>query len=147
MGVEVASDLFGHPKDLKRTVEGAIERAKKSFVDCKYSFGLEGGLMEVPLTATGHMEIGICAIYDGKKIYLGLSPGFEWPQNVTQLIVSGAADASQAFKQLGLTEHEKMGAVEGGIVGFLTKGRLTREEQTKQSIVTALIQLERPELY
>lgn len=139
--------MFGHPKNLKETVEGAVDRAKKAFTDCNYSFGLEGGLLEISEGATGYMEIGMCAIYDGKKIYLGLSPGFEWPKAVTELIVSGNADASQAFKQLGLTEHKKMGAVEGGIIGFLTKGRLTREEQTKQSIIMALIQLERSELY
>lgn len=145
-GVEVAVELFGHPKNLKETVEGAIDRAKKAFIDCRYSFGLEGGLIEVPGSTTGYMEIGICAVYDGKRIYIGFSPGFEWPKAVTDLIVSGKADASQAFKQLGLTASEKIGTAEGGI-GFLTKGRLTREEQTRQSIITALIQLERPELY
>jgi inosine/xanthosine triphosphatase len=146
-GVEVNNELFGHPKNLKETVEGAVDRAKKAFVDCSYSFGLEGGLLEVPLTKTGHMEVGVCAVYDGKNVCLGLSPAFEWPKEVARLILSGKADGSQAFKRLGLTEHEKIGAVEGGIVGFLTKGRLTREEQTKQSIITALIQLERPKMY
>jgi inosine/xanthosine triphosphatase len=147
VGIDIDSGTFGHPKNLKETVEGAIDRAKKAFTDCSYSFGLEGGLLEVPLTKTGYMEVGACAVYDGKNICLGLSPACEWPKEVAKLILSGKADGSQAFKQLGLTEHKKMGAVEGGIIGFLTKGRLTREEQTKQSIIMALIQLERSELY
>lgn len=146
-GVDVGVDLFGHPKTLKDTIEGAISRAKKAFVGCDYSFGLEGGLMEVPFSKTGFMEIGACAICDGKSIHLGLGPSYEWPKEVTKIILDGKADASQAFKQLGLTNHEKLGAVEGGIVGFLTEGRLTREEFTKYSIIMAMIHLERPELF
>ncbi len=146
-GIDVNVELFGHPKCLEETVSGAIKRAKAAFNNCDYSFGLEGGLIKVPFTKTGYMEIGACAIYDGKNICLGLSSAFEWPKKVTELIVSGGLDASQAFKQLGLTDREKLGAVDGGIVGYLTHGRLTREEQTRQSIIMALIQLEMPKLY
>ncbi len=153
-GVDVVTDLFGHPKNLKESVEGAIERAKKAFEqndngqnNCDFSFGIEGGLMEVPYTKTGYMEVGVCAIYDGVNIYLGLSPAFEWPVEVNDLILSGKADASQAFKLTGNTKHEKLGAMEGGIAGFLTKGRMTREVQTKYSIITALVHLENKKLY
>ena len=144
-GVEINVELYGHPKNIEETVQGAIERARKAFVDCDYSFGLEGGLIEVPLSKTGYMEVGVCAIYDGKNFHLGLSPAFEWPKGVTELIVSGKADASQAFKQLGLTNDEKLGAAKGGITGFLTEGRLTREDCLRSSIIMALIHLEHPE--
>jgi len=127
-GVDVNVPLYGHPKNLKETVQGAITRAKEAFADCDYSFGLEGGLMEVPFTETGFMEVGACAIYDGKKVHLGLAPAFEWPKKVTNLILGDKTDASQAFKQLGLTHHEKLGAVEGGIIGLLTNNKLTRED-------------------
>ncbi|MDQ3099402.1 MAG: DUF84 family protein [bacterium] len=147
VGVAVEVELFGHPKSLEETVNGAVERAKKAFRDCAYSFGLEGGLLEVPSSKSGFMEIGVCAIYDGKNLHLGLSPAFEWPLSVTELTLSNKADASQAFKQLGFTHHEKLGNVEGGILGFLTAGRYTREEQTKSSIMMALIHLERPEFF
>lgn len=147
VGMEVQVEEFGHPKSIKETVEGAIERAKKVFDNCDYSVGLEGGLIEVPYTKTGYMEVGACAIYDGKNFYLGLSPAFEWPLKVNEMIISGEADASQAFYKLGLTEHEKLGAIDGGIIGHLTGQKLTREEFTKYSIMMALVQLERPELY
>jgi len=146
-GIDAAVELFGHPKNLKQTIEGAMQRAKFSFTNCAYSIGLEGGLIEVPYSKTGYMEIAVCAIYDGNQYYLGLGPAFEWPKNVTEMILVNEADASQAFKKLGLTDQEKLGASEGGIVGYLTSGRLTREEQTKQSIITALIQLENSKLY
>jgi inosine/xanthosine triphosphatase len=113
VGIDVNVPLFGHPKSIKETVEGAVARAKEAFNGCDYSFGIEGGLMEVPYTKTGFMEVGACAINDGKNIHLGLGPGYEWPPEVTHLILSGKADASQAFKQLGLTYQEKLGAVEG----------------------------------
>ena len=103
--------------------------------------------MEVPYSKTGFMEIGACAIYDGKGFYLGLSPAFEWPKEVTKLILDNKADASQAFKQLDLTHHEKLGAVKGGIIGYLTEVRLTREDFTKYSIIMALIHLDKPELF
>ncbi len=147
IGVEVNVALFGHPKSIKETVEGAVERAKKAFRNCEYSFGIEGGLMEVPYSETGFMEIGACAIFDGNTFHLGLGPAFEWPKKVTDLIVRGKADASQAFKHLGLTHHEKLGAVQGGIIGYLTDGRVTREDFTKYSIIMALIHLEKPEYF
>lgn len=146
-GVDVTVEQFGHPKNLKETVEGAIERARSAFKDCELSFGLEGGLMEVPYSKTGFMEVGVCAIYDGKNIHLGLSPAYEWPKKINDLIISGQADASQAFRQVGFTEHEKLGAMEGGIAGVLTGGRMTRETQTRYSIITALVQLEKKEFY
>ena len=146
IGVDVVEKIFDHPIDLEKTVGGAIERARKSFSEgCSYSFGLEGGLMEVPHTKTGYMEVSVCAIYDGKNFLLGLSPACEWPENVTKLILSGEADASQAFKILGLTHHEKLGAEEGGIIGMLTAGRMTREDFMKYSVMMAIIQLERAE--
>lgn len=147
VGIDVNVELFGHPKSVKETVKGAAERAKNAFKDCDYSFGIEGGLMEVPFTKTGFMETSACAIYDGKDICIGLGPAYEWPLEVTKMIVSGKADASKAFNKLGYTHHVKLGAQPGGIIGFLTEGRLTREDFTKYSIIMALIQLEKPEYF
>jgi len=147
VGVETNVELFGHPKNLKETIEGAVKRAKEAFKDCDYSFGLEGGLLEAPYTKSGHMETNACAIFDGTDICLGLGPAYEWPKQVTELILSGKADASLAFKQLNLTQHEKLGAIKGGISGYLTNNRVPREDFMKYSIIMALIQIERPELY
>lgn len=147
IGIDVSVELFGHPKSIKETVEGAVQRAKNAFKDCDYSFGIEGGLIEVPFTKTGFMEVGACAIFDGTDVCIGLGPAYEWPIEVTKMIVSGKADASQAFNKLGYTHHEKLGAQPGGIIGFLTDGRLTREDFTKYSIIMALIQLEKPEYF
>lgn len=91
--IEVSLDLYGHPKNLKETIKGAVARAKEAFTDCDYSFGLEGGLMEVPFSSSGFMETSVCALWDGKEIYLGLGPAFEWPKAVVKMVLSGKADA------------------------------------------------------
>lgn len=140
-------ETFGHPKNMDEITKGAIDRAKHAFIDCTYSFGLESGLIEVPRSKSGYMEIQACAIFDGSNIHLGLSTGFEWPKNVTELIMSGQADGSQAFKIAGYTANEKQGATKGGIIGLLTNGLKTREDQIKDSIVMAMIHLEHPDKY
>ena len=145
-GVDINTDEFGHPKSIKEVIEGALERAKSSFYNCEYSFGLEGGLIKVPETESGYMEINACVVYNGSKTFIGLSPAFEWPIKVTKLILANKADASLAFKSLGLTDSSKMGAQKGGIVGYMTNNRMTREDQIKYSIIMALIYLEKPAL-
>jgi len=146
-GIDVQVAELGHPKNLDEIIDGAIARAKAAFQDCTYSFGIESGLFEVPRSQSGYMELQACAIYDGTNIHLGFAPAFEWPKKVTELILGGQADGSSAFKIAGLTTHEKVGAVQGGAMGMLTGGRLTREDQIKSSILAAMIQIEHPEWY
>lgn len=146
-GVDIPLEVFGHPKSMEEITDGAVNRAKQAFVDSAYSFGLESGLIKVSHSKSGYMEIQACAIFDGKDIHLGLSTGFEWPKKVTELIVSGKADGSQAFKIAGYTAHEKQGAAKGGIIGILTNGLKTREDQIKDLIIMAMIHLEHPEKY
>jgi len=148
IGIDVQVEEFGHPKNIEETIEGAIERAKKAFnSECTYGVGVEGGLIEIPRTHSGYMEVGACAIYDGNKIALGLSPAYEWPKNITEMILSGGTDASTAFKKLGYTEHKKIGNVPGGIIGALTDGKMPREEFTKYSVMMAVIQIEKKNMY
>jgi inosine/xanthosine triphosphatase len=147
VGVDVAVAEFGHPKNIEESVQGAIDRARRAFKDCVLSIGLEGGLIAVPHSTSGYLEVGVCAIFDGEHEYLGFSPAFEFPKPVVDMILQGEGDASVAFKKLGLTEHDKLGAVKGGIIGMLTNGRMGREDFTKYSIMMALIHLEQAEIY
>lgn len=136
---------FGHPKNIDETVEGAVQRAKQAFPGNKYGFGIESGLIHIPQTQTGVMEVAVCAIWDGEKIYMGLSPAFEWPTKVLEGIRDGL-DGSQAMKNAGLTVEDKIGA-KGGVASILSKGRIDRKEVNKSSVVMALMQLENKELY
>lgn len=145
-GVEVQIEQFGHPKNLDEIVSGAIERAKQAQAGRDYGFGIESGLMAVPHTKTGHMEIAFCAIYDGERVALGTAPGYEWPHAVLDGILNKGLDGSQAIRAAGLTELEKIGA-HGGFVSIFTDGRLNRTDYNKPAIVMALMQLEHPEHY
>lgn len=145
-GVDIQIEEYGHPKSIDEIYKGASSRAKASFKDCDYSIGLEGGLIAVPLCKSGYMEVSGCVIFDGKNEYFGISSGFEWPIKITKYILDNKGDASLGFKEFGYTTSNKQGAEKGGIIGVLTNNRITREDQIKQSIIMALIYLEKPEL-
>lgn len=134
------------PKSIDDVVLGARNRAERAFGDCAYSLGMESGLIAVPHTNTGYMDICACMIYDGKHFFPGLSPGFELPLTVTRMILDDGLDANDAFLEAGLTRNPKLGSADGTI-GLLTDGRVKRKEQIKIAIRMALIQAEKPSLY
>lgn len=143
---DVDSEVSDQPKSLDETIKGAMNRAENAFMSCSYSFGLESGLMKVPKTKTGYMDVTVCAIYDGEIFHLGLSSAFEYPIEITEHVLKNGANISDAFNEFGLTKSKSLGAEEGAI-GILTKNRLNRKEYTKQAIRTALIHLENKHLY
>lgn len=141
-GAEADSGVSAQPKSLDETIKGAMNRARTVFSNCDYSIGLESGLMEVPHTKGGYMDLCVCAIYDGTEFHLGLSSAWEFPDKaITDLMVNGGMDMSQAINKAGLTKNPAIGSEEGAI-GILTKGRMDRKEYTKQALRTALIHLE-----
>jgi inosine/xanthosine triphosphatase len=146
VALEVESGIAEQPMTLKETIQGAINRAKNSFKNCDYSIGLESGMFKVPHTKTGYMDLGVCAIYDSKQIHLGFSSAFEYPPKVMELVHKKGMNISEATLSLGLTKQEYVGHAEGTI-GIVSKGKINRKEYTKQSIVTALIHLQNPDLY
>lgn len=143
--LKVDIEEFGHPKSLEETIDGAITRAKQAYKDCDLSIGIEGGLIRVPRSKTNYMENTVCAIYDGQQIHLGLGPGFEWPQQVIDLLFAGR-DGSQAFKELGITDHPKLGTA-GGAIEILSNGLATRTDLNEVAVTMALVHLEHPEHY
>lgn len=137
---EVSSGVADQPKSLEETVQGAINRAKDVLKDGSYGFGIESGLMSVPNTKSGFMNVCVCVIYDGKECHLGLSSAWEAPKKVMEHIKEGLNMSQAAFKA-GLTDNQKIGSAEG-IISILTKGRLTRKTYTQEAIRAALIHLE-----
>lgn len=139
--MDVSSGISEQPKSLEETMTGAMNRARQAFQDCRFSIGIEDGLMRIPHTKTGFMNVCVCAIYDGSQFHFGLSSAFEYPKEVARLVVEEGLDINQAFLRTGLTAHPRVGSAEGAI-GVLTKGRLPRKEYTKQAVQMALIHLE-----
>ena len=146
VSVAVESGVSEQPKSAEETITGAMNRARSAFNGCDLSFGIEDGLMSVPGTKTGYMNICACAIYDGQEFHIGLSSAFEYPPDVTGLVFRKGLDINQAFHRTGLTDNPKVGSSEGAI-GILTKGRLNRKEYTKQAVTTALIHLDNSHLF
>ncbi len=140
-GVDTHSKVSEQPKSLDETVNGAMNRAREAYRDCEYSFGLESGLMQVPNSKTGYMNVCACIIYDGQNYHLGLSSAFEYPQEITRLVFEEGLDVNQACYKTGLSKNPKVGSAEGAI-GILTHGRLLRKDLIKQAIMMALIQVE-----
>lgn len=141
-GTEVASSVSEQPKSLDETVRGAMNRALGAFNDCDYGIGLESGLMQVPNTKTGYMDVCVCAIYDGKEYHLGLSSAWEAPKDVTSYMINDGLTMNEAAMKAGLTKNPKVGAAEG-LIGIMTKGKLDRKAYTKEALRAALIHLEK----
>ncbi|MCR4263555.1 MAG: inosine/xanthosine triphosphatase [Candidatus Roizmanbacteria bacterium] len=141
-GAEASSGVSDQPKSLEETVRGAKNRAKGIFKECDYSIGVESGLMHVPGSKSGYMDVCVCAIYDGSEFHIGLSSAWEFPDvSTTDLMIKEGLDMSQAINKAGMTKNPQIGSAEGAI-GILTKGRMNRKEYTKQALRTALIHLE-----
>lgn len=149
VSLSVPSEISEQPLTIEETIQGAKNRAKNAYMSCgscKYSFGIESGLFEAPGSQTGYLEACICCIFDGTNYHIGLSCGFEIPQHILNLVLNEKMDLSTACFQSGVTSNTKLGSAEG-LVGILSKGRITRKEYTKQCVITALCQLENAALY
>lgn len=149
LSFDVPSDVSPQPLSLKETIQGAKTRAKNAFVECqrcKYSFGIESGLMEASETATGFLHVSVCSIFDGEKYYTGLSTGFELPPQILKLVLNKKLDLTQACLQSGISQNAKIGSTIG-LIGVLSKGRVDRKQYSKECVHTAILQLENAEWY
>jgi inosine/xanthosine triphosphatase len=142
---DVSSEISEQPIGLDLIVFGSRNRAKNSFSNCDYSFGLESGLLRVPYSDS-FLDICSCSIYDGKNFYFGFSEAFEIPRNILKIILEENLDLSQATRKAGLTNSEKIGN-EKGIINILSGGRFVRGDQIKTALRMALIGLENPNFY
>lgn len=142
VGVAAASGVSDQPLSLEETVTGALQRAKAAHSDCDYSIGLESGLIQVPLSKSGYMDVCACVIYDGSQHHLGLSSIWEFPDiAITESILKDGLDMSQAINKAGLVDDPEVGSKQGAI-GILTKGKVDRKEYSKQALRMALIHID-----
>ncbi|MEM4638237.1 MAG: inosine/xanthosine triphosphatase [Candidatus Woesearchaeota archaeon] len=147
--VSTSSGVSEQPTSLSEVIKGAKNRAKNAFnafSKCNYGVGLESGLMKVSETNTGYFDICVCAIYDGKKFFLGLGPGIEFPKKIIKEIISNKMNASDAALKTGLTKSNYIG-YEEGLISILTKGAMNRKEYHKYSVIVALAQIVNKNLY
>ncbi|ACU88665.1 protein of unknown function DUF84 [Desulfomicrobium baculatum DSM 4028] len=140
--VPAPSEVPDQPLGLEETLRGAKNRARNAFADCALSVALESGLIEVPGSNTGYMNLTACAIYDGREMYLGLGPAFELPPDVTRLVVEDGLELDPAVRRAGLTDNERIGYAQG-IIGILSGGRVTRMDYSRPAVSMALVRMGR----
>lgn len=141
-GIKTDSGVSDQPLSLDETITGAMNRARRAFVDCEYSVGLESGLMAVVQAKSGYLDVCVAVIYDGSEFHLGISSAWEFKdKNIIDSMIHEGLDMSQAILKAGMTRNEHIGSEEGAI-GIVTKGRIDRKAYTKQALQMALIHLE-----
>lgn len=141
--VVVASGVSDQPIGLEETLRGAKNRARAAWsmsVGGHWGVALESGLVPVPETRTGYMNLTACAIFDGQRMAVGLGPAFELPDAVTHLVVHEGLELDPAVRRAGLTDNARIGYSQG-IIGILSQGRVTRMEYSKPAVSMALVAL------
>ena len=138
--VGVESGVSVQPIGLGETLRGAKNRARAAFGSCDLAVALESGLVPVPETATGYMNLTACAIFDGSEMYLGLGPAFELPAEVTRLVTEEGLELDPAVRRAGLTDNERIGYGQG-IIGILSGGRVTRMDYSRPAVSMALVRM------
>ncbi len=144
VSVDVDSGVPHQPFGIDETVKGAINRAKNAYsADFDMGVGIESGLMETPDSITGYIDLQWCAVFDGDKITLGVSSGFEYPPSVIKEVLKGKEVGDVMDKVTGVDNlGQKTGAV-----SYLSKGMLDRTENTEQCVLTAMIPRMNKEIY
>ena len=177
IGVDVSSGISDQPKDDEETYQGALNRAfaaLKSGADI--GIGIESGmtqtalgcgnftaaviiekqfiekdlynLSEVGETYESFTGLSCYEIADGchdMAIHFGQSTVFPLPGKVANLMLNGK-EMDDAVFELGLVDVPNIGEHEG-FLSYLTKGRVSRKDYTKQALRMALISLENKSLY
>ena len=133
-GVEVDSRISSQPFG-EDTIAGAVERAKvaKQKLKADYGVGLESGLFKF---AGRFFDSQWCAVYDGERITLGYSMGFEVPGELASEMKESGKTMSDIFARLsGITAIGR----KKGAIGYLSKGLAERREMSEQAFLCAMI--------
>ena len=144
IGVEVETGVSDQPMSVDETIQGAKNRAKFAYnkvTNSKYAFGIESGFMKVESTKQGYMQICVCAIFDGQNYHIGFSPSFECPIDIMNYILTDNLNLAQAANKSGYTADENVNKSEG-VVGVLTKGKITRTDYSTYAIIMAMIHID-----
>lgn len=144
VSVDPGQNVEKQPRE-KRTIEGAISRAKKALESAHADFGVgvEAGLF-YNAVLNKHIDIQYCAVIDSAgKMTVGHGPGFEYPPEVVKAVLDGDTVGETMSR---ITEIEDIGHKMGSI-GYLSDGLIDRTSLTEIAVLMALIPRIRKELY
>ncbi len=151
--MKAESEISEQPFD-EETVEGAVNRAKAAYTatDADFGIGFESGIFK--MGENNLHDIVICAIFDGEKITLGNSMGFQMPSQAIQMLKKGGfqfpvpgfgtkLQNPKQFKDLGAVMAELSGIAEigykKGAIHYLSAGLLDRQMMNEQAFLCAMI--------
>lgn len=126
-------ETTAQPLTLTAIIKEATNKAKNAFdafEKCDLSIGIQSGLMLAEGTPTSHLGTCGCAIYDGKKEYIGLGSSFECHVKATRLMIQKNIDLEEALKETGLIDD-----------------KITTKNIAKEAVKMALISYLHKELY
>lgn len=145
---QVDTGVSDEPWGFPTTIQGAQNRAQAAYAtlvethgdaaaeQVMMGIGVESGFIEVtPATFTLY-NFDVCALFDGRHYYLGISPGFEYPRRLVQNIFLHRQTFQEARQYITTTADIEQ---RSGIVGVLASGHIDRPEMTRLSTRLALI--------
>jgi inosine/xanthosine triphosphatase len=142
--IDASSVAKAQPRGLEDMAAGATARAKFALLEAGGDFGVgvEAGIFMIGDT---YFDNQVAAIADQSgKVTLGHSAGYSLPREaIKKLFDEGKELERWAEKVSGINEVGD----KGGLIHFLTKGRMSRTDLTEQCVVTALIPRLHPDIY
>lgn len=144
VGVEVASGVSDQPMSCRETLQGAKNRAselKLQVPDADFFVGIEGGI-EI-INETLYASAWIVIADASGRMTSGRSGSFPLPGKVKRLIESGM-ELGHANDVVFGRQNSKQ---QGGAVGSLTGGVITRQSLYEHAMVLALVAFRQEVLY
>ncbi|HEY6283024.1 MAG TPA: inosine/xanthosine triphosphatase [Nitrososphaerales archaeon] len=124
------------PRGLEEMTAGATARAKFAISKAGGDFGVgvEAGIFTI---GEVYFDNQVAAIVDPSgKVSLGHSAGYSLPREAMEKLFSEGKELERWAESVsGITEVGD----KGGLINYLTKGKMTRTDLTEQCVVTALI--------
>jgi inosine/xanthosine triphosphatase len=123
------------PLGLEQMVEGAVARANFALSKAggDYGVGVEAGIFKVGSVYFDHQQAAIAD--PSGRVSLGHSAGYMLPKGAVEKMLREGKELEQLAE--GLTGVLGVGD-KGGLVHYLTKGKMTRADLTEQCVMTAL---------
>ena len=136
--MDASSVAKAQPKGLEEMTAGATARAKFALSKAGGDFGVgvEAGIFTI---GEVYFDNQVAAIADSSgKVSLGHSAGYMLPRDAMDKLFSEGRELERWAEEVsGINEVGD----KGGLIDYLTKGRMTRTDLTEQCVVTALSQV------
>ena len=133
--LDSSSVAKAQPRGLDEMAAGATARAKfaLSTVGGDYGVGVEAGIFTI---GDVYFDNQVAAVVDvSGKVSLGHSAGYMLPRGAMEKLFRDGRELERWAEEVsGIKEIGD----KGGLVKFLTKGKMTRADLTEQCVITAL---------